>query len=390
MRAIQAARRFTWRSGSVVVLALLALILAACSGARTNDHPTSDASLPGLTPGQVVTTQGAESASLYLPIFIIAVIVFILVEGLVLLVTLKFRRKSTDDALPPQTHGNNLLEVVWTAIPFVVVMGMFVWSALLVLPNITAIAKNPAVTVDATAFQWQWKFEYADAGIKPLQGAGKNGPEMVLPVDEPVTIRLHATDVIHAFYVPAFFYKKDAVPGRTNEFSITIDEPGTYGGQCAEFCGLAHSDMYFTVRAVERAEYDQWLADKVAEANATPTPEPPKPSGQPEPPAGELLKLHTTAEAPLAFDQKTLTAKAGTKVSLEYTNDSGVPHNVAFYQGADATAPLIAVTVDPADAQPGPGDVQKLTFDVPTEPGSYYFDCQIHPQQMFGTFEVTA
>ncbi len=323
MRAIQAARRYSWRSGSVVVLALLALILAACSGARTNDHPTSDASLPGLMPGQVVTTQGTESASLYLPIFIIAVIVFILVEGLVLLVTLKFRRKSTDDALPPQTHGNNLLEVVWTAIPFVVVLGMFVWSALLVLPNITAIAKNPAVTVDATAFQWQWKFEYADAGIKPLQGAGKNGPEMVLPVDEPITIRLHATDVIHAFYVPAFFYKKDAVPGRTNEFSITIDEPGTYGGQCAEFCGLAHSDMYFTVRAVERAEYDQWLAEKVAEANATPTPEPPKPSGQPEPPAGELLKLHTTAEAPLAFDQETLTAKAGTKVSLEYTNDSG-------------------------------------------------------------------
>jgi cytochrome c oxidase subunit 2 len=389
LRAIQAARRFTWRSGSVVVLALLALILAACSGSRTNDHPTSDASLPGLMPGQVVTTQGAESASLYWPIFLIAVIVFILVEGLVLLVTLKFRRKATDEALPPQTHGNNLLEVVWTAIPFVVVLGLFVWSALIVLPKVTATTENPAVTVDATAFQWQWKFEYPDTGIKPLQGAGKKGPEMVLPVDETIRIRLHATDVIHAFYVPAFFYKLDAIPGRTNQFEVVIEEPGTYGGQCAEFCGLAHADMYFTVRAVERAEYDAWLAQKVAEANATPTPEPPKPSGEPKPPAGETITLLTTAEAPLAFDKQTITAKAGTSVTLEYTNDSGVPHNVAFYLGEDATAPLIARTIDPADALPGPGDVQTLTFDVPAEPGDYYFDCEIHPQQMFGTFEVT-
>jgi cytochrome c oxidase subunit 2 len=116
LRAIQAARRFSWRSGAVMVLALMALVLAACSGARTNDHPTSDSGLPGMTPGEVVTQQGAESAALYMPIFLIAIVVFILVEGLVLLVTLKFRRKSTDTDLPPQTHGNNLLEVVWTAI----------------------------------------------------------------------------------------------------------------------------------------------------------------------------------------------------------------------------------------------------------------------------------
>ena len=117
MRSIQAARRYTWRSGLVTVLALLALVLAACSGTRTNDYPTSDAAPPGFFPGEVVTQQGAESASLYLPVFLVAAFVFILVEGLVLYVTFRFRRKPTDTQLPAQTHGNNLLEIVWTAIP---------------------------------------------------------------------------------------------------------------------------------------------------------------------------------------------------------------------------------------------------------------------------------
>jgi len=387
LRALQAARRYNWRSGSVMVLALLAVVLAACSGARTNDHPTSDAALPGLFPGEVVTNQGSQSAGLYLPVFLVAVFVFILVEGLVLYVTLRFRRKPTDTQLPAQTHGNNLLEVVWTAIPAVVVMILFVASAA-VLNNVQAMSKDPAVTVDATAFQWQWKFEYRDAGVA-LQGAGKDGPEMVVPINETIRIRLHAQDVIHAFYVPAFFYKKDAIPGRTNEFDVVVEKAGTYGGQCAEFCGLAHSEMYFTVRAVERPEYDAWLAKAVADANATPTPAPPKPSGEPVP-AGPTVKVHTTAENPLAFDLKTINGQAGKSLTIEYTNDSGVPHNIAFFQGKDATAPLIARTVDPAKAQPGPGNVQTLTFDVPTEPGSYFFECEIHPGQMFGTFEVTA
>jgi plastocyanin len=223
-----------------------------------------------------------------------------------------------------------------------------------------------------------------------LQGAGKNGPEMVVPVNETIRIRLHAQDVIHAFYVPAFFYKKDAVPGRTNEFEVVVEKPGTYGGQCAEFCGLSHSDMYFTVRAVERPEYDAWLAKAIEDANATPTPEPTLAPGESPAPTGPVVKVLTTAKDPVAFDTKTISAQAGKPITIEYTNDSGVPHNIAFFQGKDATAPMIARTVDPAKAEPGPGDVQKLTFDAPTDPGSYFFECEIHPGQMYGTFEVTA
>jgi cytochrome c oxidase subunit II len=382
LRATNARHRTIWRAG-VVVLAMLATILAACSGARTNDFPTSDAGLPGIMPGEVVTKQGNEAASLYLPIFIVAVFVFILVEGLVLYVTLRFRRKSTDTELPAQTHGNNLLEVIWTAIPFAVVMVLFLGS-FVVLTRVDAKSDNPAVTVDVTGFQWQWTFAYQDEGLS-FTGAGKQGPEMVVPVNEPVRIRLHAQDVIHSFYVPAFFYKKDVVPGRTNEFDVIVEKEGTYGGQCAEFCGLSHADMYFTVRAVSRPEYDSWLAGEVEKANATPVPAPTLEPGASPAPVGEVTKVRTTAEAPLAFDVQTITAQAGTVLTVEYTNDSSVPHDLAFFAGPDATAPRIAAT----SVKAGPGDVQTITFDVPAEPGDYFFHCDVHPLQMSGTFEVT-
>jgi cytochrome c oxidase subunit 2 len=88
-------------------------------------------------------------------------------------------------------------------------------------------------------------------------------------VGEPVLIRLTAADVIHSWYVPSFFFKRDAIPGRVNEFELTIEKPGVYGGQCAEFCGLAHGDMYFSVNAVTADEYDAWVAEQTGEAQAT-------------------------------------------------------------------------------------------------------------------------
>jgi len=383
LRSIQAARRDNWRSRSVMVLAALALVLAACSGTRTNDYPTSDAAPPGFFPGEVVTQQGNESAGLYLPIFLIAAFIFFLVEGLVLYVTLRFRRKPTDTSLPAQVHGHNRLELVWTAIPAIVVLLIFVGS-FVVLTRVEATSDDPAVTVDATAFQWQWKFEYPDTPIS-LTGAGKDGPEMVVPINETVRINLHATDVIHAFYVPAFFYKKDAVPGRTNSFEVVIEKAGTYGGQCAEFCGLAHADMYFSVRAVERAEYDAWREAAIADALATPEPPPPPPSGEPPPAPGDAVRVHTTQEAPLAFSVDTIPAKAGTRLTVEYLNDSDLPHNIAFFAGPDPSAPRIAAT----EVEAGPGNEQSVEFEVPAAAGDYYFHCDVHPVQMVGTFEVT-
>lgn len=277
-----------WR-GRLAKLATIPLVgafIAACTE-QENSNPTGDDAAPNLFgqtdnglgfPHEVVTTEGIASAGLYLPIFLIAVIIFIIVEGLLLISILRYRKRSKGDDLPEQTHGNNKLELLWTAIPMVTVFVLFVVSTNVLVNDVEARSEEHGAVVDVQAFRFGWIFDYQDpatvsddgtydsAGIV-ISGGGRAGaPEMTLPVDEPVLIRLTAADVIHSWYVPAFFFKRDAIPGRVNEFELTIEQPGIYGGQCAEFCGLAHGDMYFTVNAVSADEYDAWVAEQTGGA----------------------------------------------------------------------------------------------------------------------------
>lgn len=368
---VRRARRIAFVFGS----AALALILVACSSVP-NHNPTGDAAPPGLLPGQVVTTQGRAAVDLYLLTFLIAVIVFVLVEGLLLVIALRFRRKKGDMELPDQTHGNNKLEFVWTIVPAITVTILFI-AALITLTNVTEVkSANPGVTVDVTGFQWQWTFdypEYPDSQGKPisLTGAGSTGPEMVLPINEDIRFRVTGKDVIHSFYVPQFFYKKDAIPGRVNEFDITITDAGTYGGQCAEFCGLGHSTMYFTVRAVTRPEFDQWIKDTGAKANAAAV----------VVPSGAATIAVKAISATAGFDQKALTAPANTPLAIDFTNaDANVAHNFAITGGNPDGTEWGGLPF----AQGG----SHLVYLAPAlKAGSYEFHCQIHPN-MKGTLTV--
>jgi cytochrome c oxidase subunit 2 len=365
------ARHAIRRSSLIGLAVLIPVVLAACA-TRTDDRPTSDSAVPGMLPGHIVTEEGRQAADLYLPVFIIAVIVFILVEGLLLFAAIRFRRSKHDDSLPAQTHGNNRLELLWTAIPALVVTGMFVASTSVLL-EVEATSDDPGVTVDVSGFQWQWTFDYPAEGIS-FTGAGDVGPEMVLPIEEPVLIRLQALDVIHSFYVPQFFRKLDVVPGRINQFEVTITEEGTFGGQCAEFCGLAHDEMYFTVRAVDRAAYDQWVAEEQEKAAATPQP---LPSGGPPGGVIELESISVTE----GYEPKELSAPADTPLTIQLDNvDTAAPHNVAIRgvnpDGTDWIGLPIA----------GPG--QKATYSVPPiAAGSYTFYCSVHTN-MTGTITV--
>ena len=273
-----------WRGrlAKLVTIPIVGAIVAACTE-QTNNNPTGDTAAPNLFgqtdngigfPHEVVTTEGIASAGLYLPIFLIAVIIFVIVEGLLLYSVLRYRKRSKGDDLPEQTHGNNTLELIWTAIPMVVVFVLFVVSTNVLVNDVEARAEEHGAVVDVSAFQFGWTFDYQDPASGDAEtgtyqsldviktGGGKEAaPEMVLPVGKPVLIRLTALDVIHSWYVPAFFFKRDAIPGRVNEFELTIERPGTYGGQCAEFCGLSHGNMYFSVEAVDPASYDEWLAN---------------------------------------------------------------------------------------------------------------------------------
>jgi cytochrome c oxidase subunit 2 len=270
------------RLAKLATIPVLGAILVACTE-QANSNPTGDDRAPNLFgqtdngfgfPHEVVTTEGIAAAGLYLPIFLIAVVIFIIVEGLLLWSILRYRKRSKGDDLPEQTHGNNMLELVWTAIPMVVVFVLFVVSTNVLINDVEARSDEHGAVVNVSAFQFGWTFDYQDpasldeetgtyasTNVIKTGGGREAAPVMVLPVDEPVLIRLSALDVIHSWYVPAFFFKRDAIPGRVNEFELTIEEPGTYGGQCAEFCGLAHGNMYFNVEAVDSAEYDAWLAN---------------------------------------------------------------------------------------------------------------------------------
>lgn len=356
--------------------ALISLFLVACSTSETNHNPTGDSAPPNILPGQVVTEQGHAAVNLYLLTFVIAVIVFVIVEGLLLFIAWRFRRAKGDDELPVQTHGNNRLEFAWTIIPAITVTVLFV-AALITLTNETeARSPNPAVTVDVVGFQWQWTFSYPDykaANGEPISmtGSGSTGPEMVLPIKVPIRFRVTGQDVIHSFYVPQFFYKKDAIPGRVNEFDLTITDPGTYGGQCAEFCGLGHSTMYFTVRAVTSSDFTAWTQEAIAKANATP---PPAPSG--------ATKLSLKAVSVTAgFDPKTLSAPANTPIEIDLQNADGtVVHNIAI-KGANP---------DGSDWRPTDLTKPNTTSSYqapPLKAGTYEFFCGVHPN-MKGTLTV--
>ncbi len=371
MRVTRAARAALRRS-SIIGVALLAVLLLTACATRTDDRPTSDSGPPGLLPGHVVTQEGRAAVDLYMPIFIIAVIVFVLVEGLLLVIALRFRRRKGDDVLPAQTHGNNLLEVVWTAIPALIVTILFVVSTS-VLMDVEATSDEPGVTVDVTGFQWQWTFDYPTQQLS-FTGAGNQGPEMVVPVGEPILIRLEALDVIHSFYVPQFFRKLDVVPGRTNQFEVTIEEEGTFGGQCAEFCGLAHDAMYFTVRAVDRDTFDQWVADEQAKAAETP---PPVPSGGP---AGSVLQVASIGVNE-GYEPADLTGLADTPLTIQLDNpDVAAPHNVAIRAANPDGSDWIGLPIA------GPG--QKAVYTTPPIPaGTYTFYCSVHAN-MTGTLTL--
>ena len=246
-------RRTTLRRA--VVLGSLALVAGGC--------------LPAAR-----TAQARAISDLWSQFVVAAVLVGGLVWTLITVALLRYRRRAGDeDKVPPQIGHVTWLEVVWTAGPIVTILVLFALT-LGTLGKVDAVAASPPVTVEVTAFRWQWRFDYAGTSVSVI-GGPETPPEMVVPVGEPVHIVLDAADVDHSFYVPAFLFKRDAIPGKPNQFDLTITDPGSYSGQCAEFCGVFHDRMTLTVRAVSRPEFDAWLAQQPASGSA------PAPSGQP-------------------------------------------------------------------------------------------------------------
>ena len=319
-----------------------------------------------LFPPEPMTTQAEEVRTLFLVIFGLGALVFVGVEGFLIYAVFRYRRR--DDRLPAQHHGNTKVEIVWTVIPTVIVLILFVTS-MFTLGDISARSDDP-VRIEVEGQQFSWTFRYANG--YSVTGNVLAPPVLVVPTGEPVRLALVSRDVIHSFFVPAFLVKTDVVPfgqGQApNELEFTITTPGTYRGQCAEFCGTLHADMTFAVQAMAPADFDAWLATA---ASATPTP------AASLPPDVHVVEL--TADN-IAFDRLELEVPAGEPFIIRFTNAEGVDHNVSIYD--DDTTLFTGSKVTGPDVM--------VDYLVPAlQPGEYTFICDFHPiQAMTGTLTV--
>jgi cytochrome c oxidase subunit 2 len=216
----------------------------------------------GAPPGD--TEQGQKIGNLYHLMFYIAIGVAAIVYLLILWCIVRYRRKGDD--LPPQFRYHIPLEITYTVIPVLIVVGIFV-ATFRAENRVDAVAANPTVIVNVTAFQWQWRFQYPMQHVQ-IVGTPQSPPTLVVPVGRTVRINLRATDVNHAFFVPDYLFKRDAIPGIVNHFDLNPTQAGTFVGECAEFCGLNHAEMYFTVKAVPPDRFAAALRKAVREQAA--------------------------------------------------------------------------------------------------------------------------
>jgi len=217
-------------------------------------------SLGGCTFGapRGATDQGRDIAGLYQFMFWIAIGVAAIVYGLIVWSVVRYRRKNEN--LPKQTRYHGPLEITYTVIPILIVIGIFI-ATYSTEKKVDRVVDHPDLVVHVTAFQWQWRFQYPDSGIQVV-GTPGHAPQLVLPVGKTVRIDLTAQDVIHAFFVPQFLFKRDAIPGHPNRFDLRITNAGTFHGECAEFCGLNHAFMSFSVKAVPMSDFQRWVQEQ--------------------------------------------------------------------------------------------------------------------------------
>ncbi len=235
---------------AAIGLGALAVVLTA-SGCTANEAFFLDLPDPA-------TKEGAIIQNLWQGSWIAAWAVGIVTWGLMLWAAIAYRRRHKDD-VPEQTKYNIPIELLYTIVPLIMILGLF-WFTARDQSEILAVSNDQDQTVNVVGFRWNWGFNYLDEGAYAVGTPNEPGL-LVLPVDEKIRFELTSPDVIHSFWVPAFLFKMDVIPGKTNVFELTPDKVGTYAGKCAELCGVDHARMLFNVKVVERAEFDQYIAD---------------------------------------------------------------------------------------------------------------------------------
>ena len=240
-------------TGMTVALTLLVLGLTGC----TNNSFTR------LGFPNPITEQGKTVLTLWQGSWIAGLAVGVLVWGLILWAVIFHRKRG--DRLPPQVRYNMPIEIMYTAVPFVLIAVFFYFTAK-DENYIDTVSKHPNVIVNVLGFQWSWQFNYPQYHVTNTGNMYGEGPLPVLeiPTGETVEFNLASEDVVHAFWVPEFLFKRDVIPDHPNHFQITATQTGTFIGHCSELCGLYHSKMLFTVKVVTPQQFQAYMATQQA------------------------------------------------------------------------------------------------------------------------------
>ena len=232
----------------LLLLTAAAALLVAGAGCAPN------APLDTLRPASPIAEQ---IKGLWDLVFFSAVAVFVIVEGLIVFLLFRFRHRKGDESLPRQVHGNTRMEVGWTILPAAILAVLAVPTVL----TLFALARESpdALKITVTGQQWWWHYEYPGTDVVTAN-------ELHIPTDRKVLLSLKSKDIIHSFWAPRLAGKQDVVPGWTNHLTIEASEPGTYEGECVEYCGLSHANMRLKVIAHRPADFQQWLTDQAKPA----------------------------------------------------------------------------------------------------------------------------
>ncbi len=240
-------------------------------------------------------------------------VISLFVLALLLWIVVRYNKKA--NPVPAKWSHNTVIEVVWTLVPVLILMVISIFSFRLLFDYHNM--PKPDLTVKAVGYQWNWGYEYPDQKIPefisamlPEEEVAKRGlphgvfrlaatEPMVVPVGKVVRVQVTAADVIHAFALPAFGLKTDAIPGRLNETWFKAEAVGTYYGQCSELCGVDHAFMPIEIKVVSQADFDAWVASKAPAAAPAPVAAPAADAAAPAPTPTAAPAVPATGPAPV-------------------------------------------------------------------------------------------
>ena len=330
--------------------------------------------------------QAGNVRTLYDVLLIASVPIFVLVETVVLYSVWRFRMRPGQENMDgPPIHGNTRLEVVWTAVPAILIVGLCTY-AYTVLRSNEDTQKNE-ITVNVTERQFAFEFSYDAPGGKTVVS-----PQLYLAQNEPVVFKLRSLDVIHSFFVPEFAVKLDAVPGITTTLRVTPTRLGNYPAECTELCGAGHSLMRAPVHVVTPDAFRAWLQAQPANA-PPPIGTPPPNAAQPGVPGSGPPPTTTTTStsAPSPSGASTATSPAAGKAVFLGASGCGSCHTLAAAGTTGTVGPNLGVTEVPDSKKRGL-PLKAFILESITKPNAYIspgFQPNIMPQNFAQTLTPT-